>query len=209
VESVPPESGARQTGNVSNQGRGPRAKADLDAELRADLRTAFRWRRDRTDDYDLADPTGWWADSRILRRLGPALAAMFADPPPTVVLGPQSRGTLLGALVAVHLSVGLVEVRKDPSPSTDSDRWLIAHTPPDYRDRTLALGLRREHLGAGDRVLLVDDWIQTGGQAVATRALVRATGARWCGAAVVVDGLHDSRLRHDLRLRSLLHVRDL
>jgi hypothetical protein len=60
--------------------------------------------------------------------LGPTLAAMFADPPPTVVLGLQSRGSLLVALVAVHLQIGLVEVRKEPQPSTDSDQWLIAHT---------------------------------------------------------------------------------
>jgi adenine phosphoribosyltransferase len=199
----------RQTGEVSSQGRGPRAKVDPDQELRADLRAAFRWRRDRTDVFDLADSTGWWADPRILHRLGPALAALFTDPPPTVVLGPQSSGSLLGALVAVYMRVGLVEVRKQPCPSTDSDRWLIAHTPPDYQDRTLALGLRREHLRAGDRALLVDDWIETGAQAVATHALVRAAGAHWCGAAVVVDGLRDSRLRRDLQIRSLLHVRDL
>jgi adenine phosphoribosyltransferase len=202
-------SSPRHTGGVTNQGRGPSAKVDEDREFRTDLRSAFRWRRDRTDDYGYADPTGWWADPSIMLRLGPALAAMFADPPPTVVLGPQSRGSLLGALVAVHLQVGLVEVRKDPRPSTDSDQWLVAHTPPDYRDRTLELGLRREHVNAGDRALLVDDWIDTGGQAVATRALVRAAGASWCGAAVIVDGLQDSRLRRDLQVRSLLRVRDL
>jgi adenine phosphoribosyltransferase len=141
--------------------------------------------------------------------LGPTLAAMFADPPPTVVLGLQSRGSLLVALVAVHLQIGLVEVRKEPQPSTDSDQWLIAHTPPNYRDRTPELGLRREHINTGDRALLVDDWIQTGGQAVAARALIQAAGASWCGAAVIVDGLQDSRLRRELHVRWLLHVRDL
>jgi adenine phosphoribosyltransferase len=194
---------------VTNQGRGPSAKVDQDRELRADLRAAFRWRRDRTDDQGYADPTGWWADPNILLRLGPALATMFADAPPTVVLGLQSRGSLLGALVAVHLQVGLVEVRKEPQPSTDSDHWLIAHTPPDYRDRALELGLRRAHVNVGDRALLVDDWIDTGGQAVAARGLIRAAEASWCGAAVIVDGLQDSRLRRDLRVRALLHVRDL
>lgn len=194
---------------MTNQGRGPSAKVDRDREFRADLRAAFRWRGDRPDDRSYADPTGWWADPNILLRLGPALAALFADALPTVVLGLQSRGSLLGALAAVHLRVGLVEVRKEPQPSADSDRWLIAHTPPDYRDRTLELGLRRAHVNAGDRALLVDDWIQTGGQAVAARALIRAAGARWCGAAVIVDGLRDSRLRRDLRVRALLHERDL
>jgi hypothetical protein len=67
-------------------------------------------------------PTGWWADASILRRLGPVLAEPFTDLQPTLVIGPQPRGTLLGALVAVHLGVGLVELRKDPDPSADSER---------------------------------------------------------------------------------------
>jgi adenine phosphoribosyltransferase len=197
------------TGAMGNQGRGPRPKADPDRELRSDLRAAFRWRRDRADDYDLADPTGWWADPHILSRLGPALAALFVDQRPTLVVGLQSRGSLLGALVALHLHLGLVEVRKDPRPSTDSDRWLTTRTPPDYRDRHLELGVRRDHLDAGQRALLVDDWIETGGQALAVRTLVQAAGATWCGAAVIVDGLRDSHLRHDLQVRALLNLRDL
>jgi adenine phosphoribosyltransferase len=144
-----------------------------------------------------------------LGRLGPALANLFADGEPTLVLGLQSRGALLGALVAAHLGVGLVELRKEPSPAADSDRWLIAHTPPDYRDRNLRLGARRDHLAAGDRVLLVDDWIQTGGQALGAHSIIDQSGATWCGVAVIVDGLSDSRLRRDLDVRSLLNVREL
>ncbi|UQX88680.1 hypothetical protein M6D93_01450 [Jatrophihabitans telluris] len=128
---------------------------------------------------------------------------------PTVVLGPESRGSLLGALVAGHLGLGLVEVRKDPARSADSDRWLTAFTPPDYQDRTLLLGARRDHLLAGQRVLFVDDWIDTGGQAQAVRAIVGAAQAVWCGAAVIVDALQDSRLRRDLGVRSLMGIRDL
>jgi adenine phosphoribosyltransferase len=189
--------------------RGPRAKPDAGAELSADLHRAFRWRGDRFDTSYAADPTGWWADAGILQRLGPALSGLFADASPTVVLGPQSRGALLGALVAAHLGVGLVELRKDPGQSTDSDRWLATRTPPDYRDRNLRVGARKDHLAAGHRVLLVDDWIETGGQATGARDIVAQAGATWCGAAVVVDGLRDSRLRRDLDVRCLINVRDL
>ena len=189
--------------------RGPRAQPDAAAELRDDLIRAFRWRGDRTDPSYSADPTEWWADATIIQRVGPALADLFREERPTVVLGPQSRGALLGALVAVHLGVGLVEIRKDPRPSADSDPWLTARTPPDYRDRNLLLGARRDHLFNGHRVLLVDDWIQTGGQALGARSIVEQAGATWCGAAVVVDGLSDSRLRRDLEVKALLNVRDL
>lgn len=194
---------------MTTKDRGPRPTVDPHALLIADLRGAFTWRADRSDDRYAADPTGWWADPTLLRRLGPALADLFPTARPTVVLGLQSRGVLLGALTALHLGVGLVEVRKDPAPHTDSDRWLTTRTPPDYRDRNLHLGVRRSHVRPGDRVLLVDDWIDTGGQALGVRALVDRAQATWCGAAVLVDGLTDPRLRRDLVVRSVVRVRDL
>jgi adenine phosphoribosyltransferase len=193
---------------MTAQGRGPRAKPAPELELKDDLRSAFRWRGDRESSYG-ADQTGWWADPSVLRRLGPALAGLLRQTSPTIVLGPQSRGALLGALVAAHLGIGLVELRKQPVPFADSDRWYITHTPPDYCDRNLRLGARKDHLNAGHRVLLVDDWIETGGQAIGARTIVDQAGATWCGAAVIVDGLRDSRLRRDLDVHSLLRVREL
>jgi adenine phosphoribosyltransferase len=141
--------------------------------------------------------------------LGPALASISGSSSISLVLGPQSRGAMLGALVATSLHVGLVEARTDPARAADSDAWLTRTTPPDYRDRHLTLGCRRNLIRAGDRVLFVDDWIETGGQALASKALVEAAGATWCGAVVLVDGLSDARLRRDLQVRSVLHIREL
>ena len=200
---------SRQTGCMGPKDRGPRRKPDADAEFRADLRAAFAWRGDRPDDRFAADPTGWWASPSILSRLGPALAKPYTNLRPTLVLGPQSRGALLGALVAVHLQLGLVELRRDPSRAADSDRWLTARTPPDYQDRNLLLGVRRDLLPSTARVLFVDDWIDTGGQAVAAWNLVAAAGATWCGASVIVDALEDPRLRRDLNVSCLFRVSDL
>lgn len=198
-----------QTVVVGPKNRGPQPKPNADAQLLADLRAAFRWLADRPDQRFLAEPTGWWADASILRRLGPALSKPALQTRPTHIVGPQSRGSLLGALVAVELGVGLAELRKDPEPSTDSDRWLTARTPPDYQDRNLELGLRRDLLPPGSRVLFVDDWIQTGGQAIAARQIICAAEATWCGVSVVVDALTDARLRRDLEVSSLFRERDL
>ena len=81
--------------------------------------------------------------------------------------------------------------------------------PPDYRDRQITFGFRRTLLAAGDRVLLVDDWIETGATATTARQLVDDVGATWLGTAVVVDALTEPRLRRDLNVRSLLHTRQL
>lgn len=199
----------RDTLPVGPKNRGPRPKQDADAEFLDELRASFRWVGDRLDVSYAADPTGWWANPSILTRLGHALARPAADAGVTHVLGPTSRGALLGALVALELGVGLVELRKDPEPSTDSDRWLTARTPPDYQDRNLKLGLRRDLLPPGSRALFVDDWIDTGGQAVATRQIVEAAESTWCGASVIVDALADPHLRRSLDVASIFRMRDL
>ncbi|MEU5260986.1 adenine phosphoribosyltransferase [Amycolatopsis sp. NPDC021455] len=178
-------------------------------EVRSGLRSALAWRGDRTDDDQYADVTGWWRRPELLRSLGPALAQLFADLRPTVVLGPESRGCLLGPLVALHLDVGFVELRKDGAPCCDSDAWLRRTTPPDYRDRHLSLGFRKNLIGGGDRVLFVDEWIETGGQAHGAHLLTRDAGATWLGAATVVDALSSNRVRRHLNVRSLLHIREL
>lgn len=145
----------------------------------------------------------------MLGRLGAALTGLFAGDRPTVILGTQSRGTLLAGLAATSLGIGMVEVRKDDGPLSDSDAWRHQTTPPDYRDRNLSLGFPKALLLSGERVLFVDDWIDTGGQAIGVQNLVADAGATWIGAAVIVDDLADSRLRRDLAVRSLVRGREL
>lgn len=178
-------------------------------QVKSGLRNAFAWRGDRTDKHRYADITGWWRRPDLLRDLGPALAGLFADEQPTVVLGPESSGFLLGPLVALSLRVGFVEVRKNPAAASDSDAWLRRTTPPDYRDRHLTLGFRKHLLDGGDRVLFVDDWIDTGGQALGTSLLTQDAEATWVGVATVVDALSSNQLRRRLNVRSLMHIRQL
>lgn len=182
-------------------------------ELRDQLIANFRWRSDppawpesRTF---YAVYSQWWRQPTILSALGPALAQLFVEAEPTVVMGSASRGTLLGPLVATHLGIGFAEVRKGADRASDDDPWLVRHTPPDYRDRNLELAIRTSVLRRGDRVLFVDDWAASGGQATACKQLTGDAGAEWIGAAVIVDGLENSATRRDLKLRALLRLREL
>ncbi|WP_427896610.1 phosphoribosyltransferase family protein [Kribbella sp. GL6] len=128
---------------------------------------------------------------------------------PTVVLGPVSRGSLVGVLTAAALGVGFVEMRKEGGSPVDSERWVRRVSGPDYRDRQQVFGFPRRLVRAGDRVLMVDDWVETGATARVARGLVEDCGARWVGVACVVDGLTEPRLRHELPVRALLDVRQL
>ena len=177
--------------------------------IREELLRNFHEQGDRTDDGRWADVSGWWRDAALLARLGPALAKLFSDDHPTIVVGIQSRGTLLGGLVAAHLGIGLIEIRKNDGPAADSESWRYRTTSPDYRDRHLTLGFPKRLLPAGERVLFVDDWIETGGQALGAYGLVKDAGAHWIGAAVVVDALSEPRVRRDLVVKSLLRNREL
>jgi adenine phosphoribosyltransferase len=145
----------------------------------------------------------------VLASIGPELGRLAGRTDPQVVLAPGSRGTLIGALVAAELGVGLIELRKELGQISDTDAWLVARTPPDYRDRNLALGIRADLLAPGTRVVFVDDWVETGGQLQAAHGITMRAGAHWCGAAVIVDGLADARLRRDLRVTALFNLRDL
>jgi adenine phosphoribosyltransferase len=86
---------------------------------------------------------------------------------------------MLGPLVATYLDVGFVAMRKAPAISV---RALASVALSDGQ----VLALDFDAIGPGDRVLLVDDVIETGEQARAARRLVEQAGAEWVGMAVVV-----------------------
>lgn len=173
------------------------------------LKETFEAVTDRGADGSYADLTNWWRDPSLLADSGSALAHLFPESDPTVVIAPASRGLILGALAATTLGVGLVEARRDRGPATDTDTWVQRTTPPDYHDRHVTFGFRRSLVRSGDRVLLVDDWAATGATATTVQQLVADTGASWIGAAVLVDALEDSRLRRTLNMRCLVREREL
>jgi len=156
----------------------------------------------------LADTSGWWAAPHVLSHLGPALADLHREAAPTLVTGVESRGFLIGSLVAIALGVGFVEIRKEMSTQDVGESVLSVATMPDYNGRRLRLSVRRRLLPPGSRVLLVDDWVDTGATAHGVRQLVAACRGTWVGVAAMVDGLGDADRRR-LRLRSLLSDREL
>jgi adenine phosphoribosyltransferase len=162
------------------------------------LRARFRWR----GPAKYADVSGWWADPEILRRLGPALAELHRHDDPTVVAGVEATGFLLGPLVAVALGVGFVEIRKAKSEAEEVRGIVSRTTPPDYAHRDLTLIVHRR-LETRERVLVVDEWIETGANATAAKRLIEDLGCEFVGVAVVVDAT-DNRTRRALNVRSVI-----
>jgi adenine phosphoribosyltransferase len=127
-----------------------------------------------------------------------------------VILGPASRGTLLGALVAAHLGVGLVEVRKNDRAALHSNVFTTRTLPPAYHEGGALLSFRRALVRPTDRVLCVDDWVESGAQALAIQDMVTEIGAEWLGLACIVDDLGDNAdTRARLSVSALLDAASL
>jgi len=178
-------------------------------QTRTRMRALYRDVTDRNYDGSAFDLDDWWRHPEVLGNLGPLLAAPFTHDRPTVVIGPAASGYLLGALTATALGVGFVPVSKHPRTGVDSDPWRVRTTPPDYQDRHLELGLRRRLLTSTDRVVAVDDLIDTGGQLSTLQTLTQDAGATWIGASVLIDNLRTPQPRRQLNLYAVFHVREL
>jgi adenine phosphoribosyltransferase len=92
-----------------------------------------------------------------------------------------------------------------------ADGWLPgelaeAVTEPDWQGHTHSLRIQRDALGPEDRVVLVDDWFETGSQALAARQLIESTGATLVGMSIVVDDLSDEAREGLGRLHALLRA---
>lgn len=98
------------------------------------------------------------------------------------VVGIESRGFILGAAVADRLGVGFVPVRK---PGKLPAATVSASYALEYGADTLEM--HRDGVEPGQRVLIVDDVLATGGTARAAVSLVRECGAEVAAVAVLIE----------------------
>ncbi len=100
----------------------------------------------------------------------------------TKVLGVEARGFIFGAALAVRMGVGFVPARKPAKLPWNTDRVTYAL---EYGSDSIEI--HKGSFASGDRALVVDDVIATGGTAAAAIALARMQGADVVGAAFVIE----------------------
>lgn len=168
---------------------------------RSYVRQHFRWIGGDADVWTML------RDAEALNAIVHGLAALLRNERVDVVVGIESRGFVLGPAVAVALGVGFTPVRKDGALFPGD--VVQQQTAADYRGNSHSLMARRDHVRQGHRVGLVDDWIETGSQALAAAQLIERCGAQLVAIAVIIDELVDDVRTNLPPVRSIVALDDL
>lgn len=146
------------------------------------------------------DITPVLADAELLASSVAWMADVFREASPSAVVGMESRGFLFGAAAAVQLGVGFVPARKPGKLP-----WETHAVSYDLEYGSNTLELHVDAVRPGQKVLIVDDLLATGGTARATVELVRAIGAEVVGAVFLLElGFLHGRAALDVPVKSLV-----
>ena len=171
--------------------------------LRSHIRTVPDW---PAPGVQFRDITPLLQNPKVFRVLIDAFVHRYMDPAlrPDVVAGLDARGFILGSVIAYELNVGFVPIRKKGKlPFTTVQETYEL----EYGSATVEL--HTDAVQAGQKVLLVDDLIATGGTMMAGRKLLEKLGAHVMEGAAIVDlpelGGSDKLRASGLPLFTLIH----
>jgi len=128
------------------------------------------------------DVTPLLGDARALREVVAHFADRYRDAGIDAVAGIESRGFIFGAPLAIELGVGFVPIRKIGKLPADK-----IHREYALEYGTATLEVHVDAVQPGQRVLLIDDLLATGGTAGASTALLEALGAEVAAVAFLIE----------------------
>ena len=162
---------------------------DTSAYLKAHIRTVPDW---PAPGVQFRDITPLLQNPQVFRVLIDTFVHRYMDPAlrPSVVAGLDARGFIIGSVIAYELGVGFVPIRK---------KGKLPFT---------TVELHTDAVKSGDRVVLIDDLIATGGTMMAGAKLLEKLGAEVIEGAAIVDLPElggSAKLRHSgLKLHTLV-----
>ncbi|SME89672.1 adenine phosphoribosyltransferase [Tistlia consotensis] len=145
----------------------------------------------------LAEPAAWKA---TVERLAEAIEPYR----PALLVGIESRGFLTAAPLALHLGMGFAMVRK----KNKLPGKTIKHTY-DLEYGTDTIEIQADAVEPGQRVVILDDLLATGGTAAAAVHLLRSVGAEVAAAAFIIElSFLNGRDKLDLPVHTLISYDD-
>jgi adenine phosphoribosyltransferase len=173
-----------RTGSVSGRnavGASDEMALSVNDYLKNNIRTVPDW---PVAGVQFRDITPLLQNPRVFRVLIDAFVHRYMAPSmrPDVVAGLDARGFILGAVVAYELNVGFVPIRKKGKlPFTTVEETY------ELEYGTATVELHTDAVKPGQRVLLIDDLIATGGTMMAGMKLLEKLGAEVIEGAAIVD----------------------
>lgn len=148
------------------------------------------------------DITPLVADPLALKLAVDQLIEPFKDDSIGAVAGMEARGFIFGSLAAWELGVGFVPLRKPGKLPYE-----VRTESYDLEYGSASLEIHADAVKAGQRVLLMDDLIATGGTAAASCQLLEKLGAEIvaCAFLIELDALKGRERLNKYRVHSLLH----
>jgi adenine phosphoribosyltransferase len=169
--------------------------------IRSHIRTVADW---PAPGVMFRDITPLLSQPRVFRVLIDQFVHRYFDMRPDVIAGLDARGFIIGSVVAYELNVGFVPIRKKGKlPFTTMEETYEL----EYGSATVEI--HTDAVKPGDRVLLIDDLIATGGTMMAGKKLLERLGAQVIEGAAIVDlpelGGSDKLRAAGLALFTLVH----
>lgn len=121
-------------------------------------------------------------DGQAYRSTIGLLTEFAAERDVDVVVGPESRGFLFGAPLACYLGAGFVPIRKKGKLPGE-----VCSVEYELEYGTDTLEMLKDSIKPGQRVMVVDDLLATGGTSLATVQLVEKAGGKIAGVAFIIE----------------------
>jgi len=151
----------------------------MEMDFKSSIRTVEDWPK---KGISFKDITTLLKDAELLNAAIKDMAAPFKDDKVDLVVGPESRGFIFGVPVALALGAGFVPVRKKGKlPS----RTVSVSYELEYGTDTLEM--HEDAIKKGQRVLLVDDLLATGGTISAVTEMCERVGAVIVGLSFMIE----------------------
>jgi adenine phosphoribosyltransferase len=159
---------------------------DSTDEIRGDHRALRSFVRDiqdyPTDGVTFRDITPLLGDATTFAAAVNGLVADFAGSSVDRVVGVEARGFIFASAVAYRIGAGLVPVRK-----SGKLPWAVVREEYELEYGSDKLEIHRDAIHPGERILIIDDVLATGGTAAATARLVETLGGVIAGLGFVIE----------------------
>lgn len=140
------------------------------------------------------DPSAIYVNAEAFKAIVDDLIEPFDEEDVDLVAGPDAMGFVLGSAIASRLNAGFLTIRKAGKVPVPSDRAGFKN----YTGRVQELEMRKPAFAPGTRVLLVDQWIETGGTMAGSIELITNQGGTVAGIATVcIEETHGAEKLRD------------